>query len=175
MRLPSLILALVLALLALTGLSLVVPGFETAAPVTHPQHEAMFRSTFADADALGVLKWAWIAGLLLIALFACATLMGIRKEARRLRAWIVTGFVLHGLVYSAMIVAAGADGGGPASTYFGGLPLPTALLIYGVWLFPWVIVVGLIVHFETEFFTAEDEARFAELMRVRGKSEGSAG
>lgn len=118
--------------------------------------------------------WAgWVVGLLVLTLMGALIALGVRRRARRVRrlVWALMGG--HGLVFGLLMLAARAYEAGEAAG-FGGFPAPTAWLIYGIGLFPVLLLALMVRRFETAFFDDADQARFDEILR-RAAADGSSG
>ena len=113
-------------------------------------------------------------GLSIVLVMATLVLLGVRRSSTSLRRWLIGGFVAYGLVFVALARTAATYAEEGPVRFIGGFPLPTALVLYGVWLFPWVILLTLVVLFEREHFTPEDEKRFEALLKRIGERQSDA-
>ena len=85
--------------------------------------------------------------------------------------WLLGGFVAYALVFTAVIYSYQRYDPGNVQNFFGGFPLPTAWLVYGVWLFPWFFIAVLVIMFDRSFLTQSDLDRFHALVqKSRDKS-----
>ena len=113
----------------------------------------------------------WAAGTAFAAvtygLAGVCLLLGIRSSRRR---EVLPVFVAGALacVVAVMLVAILPQGvPGLLPAYFGGFPLPTALLLYLVPTAPLAFVLFYAIGFSRWVMTSEDERRFAELLKQR--------
>ena len=93
--------------------------------------------------------------------------VGYRKKTlpARLRYWLGAGFAGYLLVYTGMVVSYWQYIEGQTETsYFLGLPAPTAWMLFGVWLFPFFFMVLYIRNFDRWVITPEEMDRFRRLV-----------
>ena len=89
-----------------------------------------------------------------------------------LGAWLVAGFLGLGLLFTVLVSSYARYAGGVETRLFLGLPPPTAWMLYGVWLFPLLIILVCMFHFD-RYFSKDDERAFEALIRKkRSEKEG---
>ena len=160
MKLPVVLLILSAILLVLMG---VVPWFGSSlpGPQPHPQFESMQKS----GDP-GPLWLAWSVGVAMMAFFGTAMALGFsRSREARLWTWAVTG--AYGLLYVLLLVSYDSFSRSTEPVLIAGFPIPTGLLVYGVYLFPVVLLLIPVLGFRRWFYTTDDEARFQSLLDRR--------
>ena len=130
-----------------------------------------------DQTAVGsqaTLWWGYAMALALLATLAVSTLIGVRRGGRMgpLGAWLVAGFLGLGLLFTVLVSSYARYAGGVETRLFLGLPPPTAWMLYGVWLFPLLIILACMFHFD-RYFSKDDERAFEALIRKkRSEKEG---
>ena len=77
--------------------------------------------------------------------------------------WLLGGFIGYGLVFGGLVLAYRSYASGDIS-FFGGFPAPSAWMVYGVFLFPWVLVILYVRNFDRWIYSSEDAARFQTLV-----------
>lgn len=123
------------------------------------------------------VKWlAYLFGIGIISIFGFMVFIGgrkkdkiIRKKLYRILA-IGISFLLIG--YTMMVFSWWNYVETNSMDYFMGLPKPTAWMIFGIMFIPTIITFFYATKFEEWIYTAEDEARFAEIMANRERREG---
>ena len=58
-----------------------------------------------------------------------------------------------------------------ATPLIGSFPLPTAIMLYGLWAMPLVFVVLYVVKFDRWIVTEEDMTRFREIVESRRRTD----
>jgi len=159
------LLATSLALLGLVILALVVPGSPELAARPHPTIESMLSSGAGAPGGPRTLWAGFVTGLLVILMIGLLLLVGVAPDATGLKRWIVGCTAAYGLVFGALMLSYLQYLEGGPLRIFGGLPAPSAWMMYGVWLFPWVFIIGYVVTFHTSYFPPESQERFRELLR----------
>jgi hypothetical protein len=56
-----------------------------------------------------------------------------------------------------------------STSYFGGFPIPTAWMLYGMWFVPAIITSAYIFKFDDWVLTKEEEKQFHEIVAARRK------
>lgn len=173
MRLLHLLLILCVILLLLIGVVSVLPQAGEAPASANPEFSSLLRSNESFAGQPGVLGFGYVMGILMMAAMAVCVLVGIRKNGKlgTLGRWLIGGFVAYALVFTALVYSYRQYDPGNVQNFFGGFPLPTAWLVYGVWLFPWFFIAVLVIMFDRSFLTQSDLDRFHALVqKSRDKS-----
>lgn len=176
MRIPVLLLGLVLAMGALLA-GVALWGAPAPQLAVHPEHPSMLRATEGAARAAPVFWPGALFGVLQIGFFGACFALGVRRReglgplARPV--WI--GLLLYAAVWAALLASyrrflATADPGLVLS-----FPLPTAVMLYGLWPVPlWFLWVYL-RHFEDWVLRAEDLERVRRVVREVEAEERGAG
>ena len=149
--------AMLLALL-IAGLVTGV-GQETA--VAHPKFAPMQQGI--DAGTLGAPVWTGYAvGLLIIGMLWVTMQVGIHSQ-HWLRTAISVWTISYVFVFIALMIAYDTYEEGK-TTIVAGFTEPTAWLVYGVAIYPWIPLLMFTYAFKQAYFGPEDQARFDEIM-----------
>jgi len=107
-------------------------------------------------------------------LFAVLLYMGIspHRRSREVRIWITAGTGAFLLVWWGMYGTYSAYLESGEFSMLLGFPLPTAFMVFGLWLAGIIYVIGYVVGFRRFVFTQEDEEAYEELLRRFGQREG---
>lgn len=169
-RLLYALLAACIPLLILLLLGIVSPPGPDLVPTPHPDFDPML-SSGSGAPGSGLLIAAgFVTGILVIVMIGICMLIGVRETAKSLRRFVVAGTVVYMLVFCALMLSyLEFSKGGPLEPFetFGGFPVPSAWMLYGIWLFPWVFIIAFVVTFDDVYFPPESDARFRELLRAK--------
>ena len=138
----------------------------------HPDFVSLDRTVVGSQ---ATLWWGYAMALALLATLAVSTVIGVRRRDGRtgpLVAWLVAGFLVLGLIFTVLVVSYARYAGGGETRLFLGLPPPTAWMLYAVWLFPFLIILVCMFHFD-RYFSKDDERAFEALIRKkRSEKEG---
>jgi hypothetical protein len=152
-------------LLGLLLLGLVFPEPPDLAQTAHPDSNSMLSSGSNAPGGIPILAAGFATGLLILLMFGLCLLVGIPPRARRLKTLILVGTSAYGLIFSGLMLSYLDFIQEVPTQIVGGFPTPTAWMIYGVWLFPWVFIIAYVYTFRTHYFTPEAEEHFRELLR----------
>jgi hypothetical protein len=152
-------------LLGLLLLGLVFTEPPDLAPIAHPDSNSMLSSGSNAPGGALILAAGFATGLLILLMFGLCLLMGIPPRARRLKTLILVGTSVYGLIFSGMMLSYLDFVQEVPMQIVGGFPTPTAWMIYGIWLFPWIFIITYVFTFRTHYFTQESEEHFRELLR----------
>jgi len=167
----SLLLALAAALLALLIAGLVAGvGRETALP--HPGFTPMQRGI--DGGTLGAPTWTGYAtGLCIIGMMWVAIQVGF--PGRRWMQLVVDLWTLwYVLAFVALMRTYAAYEGG-RTTIAAGFPVPSAWLVYGIGLSPWILLLLITYRFRRVYFGPDEQARFDRILSGETEASESAG
>ena len=154
-------------LLILLLIGVLSPAPQELVPTPHPNFEPMLSSGSAAPGGPLVILAGFATGILIIVMIGICLLIGVRQTARSLRRWIVAGTLVYMLVFGALMLSYLEFLEGGPLVIFGGLPAPSAWMLYGVWLFPWVFIIAFVVTFDDVYFPPESDARFRDLLRAK--------
>ena len=170
-----LLLGLSAALTGVMGLSYLLPTATQPTARLHPDVPSLLQSTGGLADQPEVLWLGYIVGLLILAVMAVCVWIGLRKKetGTPLTRWMMVGFAGYALVFTGLTLTYAPYTGASEVPFFGGFPLPTAWMVYGMWFFPLILIGLYMVLFDRWVLTEEDQARFQKLVeenRRRGET-----
>ncbi len=135
----------------------------------------MLQSTGGIAAQSGALWVAFVMSLLILAMMATCVWIGLGKRGSGtpLSRRMMIGFGGYGIVFAALTATYARYAGDTEVPFFGGFPLPTAWMIYGVWLFPILFVALYMTMFDRWVLTDDDLARFKQLVDENRRKRGS--
>lgn len=160
-KIPLILFALTAIIAALLLFSLLRPEGPTGHGVPHTEFSEMNHGGNADRhDSLIVIGGLY--GGLQIVFFVTVLCFGIRRDRSTFIPLIVGG-VAYFVVFAAMSAtyARGMD----SAPIVLGLPLPTSLMVFGMWGIPVVFVILYIANFRSWIYNDDDAQRFAELLQ----------
>ncbi|RMD70738.1 MAG: hypothetical protein D6818_08730 [Bacteroidetes bacterium] len=158
-----------LALLLLTGLLWWLPPLSDATGGTHPDYATLLHSR----TDLPHQTWWWLGGLawgtFIIGTLAATLLLATRPGGRTTPFTRLTGLamLLYWLCFLAMMVAWRAGW----QAHVLGFPLPTALMLYGLWGIPLLITWAHYRYYDRWVLRPDQLERFREMTRVRRDGE----
>ena len=160
----------------LVALWLVAPP-PAATGMVHPDFPSMQRGGESQSSLPGPRLLSSLFGLLVIGLFALSMAAGYRRKERLggVKYWLLAGFAGYVMVYSGMVVSYWKYIEQQTQTvYLGGVPAPTAWMLYGMWLFPFLFTILYSCNFDRWVITPEDLERFRQLVEEnRSNSAGT--
>ena len=162
------------ALVVVMGASLLLPGAAHPTARLHPEAASLLQSTGGLADQPETLWLGYAFGLLVLGLMAVCVWIGLRKKetGTPLTRWMMIGFGGYALVFTGLTLTYARYTGNAEVPFFGGFPLPTAWMVYGIWFFPLILVGLYMAMFDRWVLTEDDQARFQALVeenRQRGE------
>ena len=170
MRLPWLLFAstAVLLLIMAAGFFLSPSARPTAQP-----HAVYTSLEIAHRGSQETLWLGYSMGLAILSVMAALVLLGVSKNGKigALGGWLAAGFVCLGLIFTGLVASYAQYAAGNKDSFFGGLPSPTAWMIYGVWLFPMLMILACSFYFDRWYFTDEDQRSIEELIRSKRLQE----
>ena len=119
-----------------------------------------------------IVKWlSYLFGIGIIGIFGFMVFIGGRKKEKAVRKKIyrvlAIGITAFLFVYTMMLQSWWHYVATNIMDYFLGLPKPTAWMLFGMMLTPTIITFFYTTKFEEWIYTAEDEAKFSEIMASR--------
>jgi len=118
------------------------------------------------------VKWlSYLFGVGIISIFGFMLFIGGRKKEatirKKLYRVLAIGITAMLFVYTMLVLSWWDYAATNNMDYFMGLPQPTAWMLFGIMLTPFFIALCYTTKFEAWIYTAEDEAKFAEIMAKR--------
>jgi hypothetical protein len=164
MRLEWLLFASTAVLLLIISAAFLVSPSRQPASQPHPIYQSLESTDRGSQDTLWL---GYSMGLAILSVMATLVLLGVSKRGRlgALGGWLAAGFVCLGLMFTGLVTSYAQYAAGNHERFFGGLPAPTAWMIYGVWLFPMLMILVCSFHFDRWYFTREDQRAFENLIR----------
>lgn len=163
--------ALTMTLLIIAGLALINPVPEST-PVVHPEFKTMLHSANSQASSPAIKYLGYAFGLSILAIFGMSLYWGSKRakdSGFRIRN-IMIGMGLYALTYTGMVLSSWEYDQVEAPIW-GGLPIPTAWMLYGIWFVPVFLIVLYVKGFNKHVLSAEDEARFHRIVEKRNAAK----
>ena len=164
------IFGILISLCCVTGVMMFFDPDENSHGIVHPQYSSMQIGGDTERHNGSILFLGWLFGTLQIIFFVSLLTFGIHRD--RLRP---TVFILGGLsflsVFTLIIFAYQFSLGDAPAQITGGLPLPSALMVYGLGVTPLVFAAFYILKFDTWILTPEDLQKFQSIMDRKKTTE----
>jgi hypothetical protein len=144
-----------------------------ATGIAHPDFPTM-RQGGPGAERHAVTLWlGWAFVLLNIAFFGGFLAMGVTRNGSLgpMRMPIVAGSLVLAAIFTWLVFSYRSYLTAETPTLVFGFPVPTALMIYAVWLFPGFFMLVYYRFFDSWFFTADDRKRVDELVAAQREAE----
>jgi hypothetical protein len=168
-KLPAILLAALLLLWGVLIYAVFSPVEKYPGASTHPEHSQMHvAGASAEFDA-GMTVPGAIAGVLIITTYLLCLLIGAGKNgaSRKFVGVVVASSCLVIGSFLAMTFSVGGYVRDSSPQLVGGFPVPTAWMVFGVWLSPIVFLAIYIAGFRQWVMTDDDRQRLAELVAAR--------
>lgn len=168
-RIPAILLAALLALWGVVIYATVSPDDVYPGAVTHPQQSEMHVAGPAAEYDARMIAAGTAAGVLVISVLLLCLLLGSGKNGASpqfVGIVVVVGSLLLG-VFLAMTSAMGEYIRSPSPNLIGGFPVPTAWMVFGVWLTPVLFLVVYVAGFRRWVMTEDDQRRLETLVAQR--------
>lgn len=133
----------------------------------HPVYKTMLKSG-PSVVSQSASKWLGYAfGLLVILVFGVTIFIGaIRKGGIGvIRFWLFGGMILYVMAYHFTVTSYWAYAGEMTTSYFLGVPSPTAWMIYALWSVPTIMTLVYVIKFNDWIMPPKDLERFNELVK----------
>jgi len=107
----------------------------------------------------------------IISVFGFTVSFGAKRKGRlgAIRTWLIIGMIAYLSVFTLLTMTYWDYAEKGTGSFIGGLPVPTALMLYGLGTVPLILTLTYIIKFRDWILTEEDEARFQELVARRNK------
>ncbi len=158
-----------LGLLAIIIALWILPDIPQATSQLHPEFETMLKSGNSVAEQSSVKWLAYFFGLMILLVFVATIFIGARRKRStgNLRYWLMAGSIAYAITYHLSIMAYWRYADATETQYFGGLPIPTAWAIYGIWSVPIVMTLVYVFRFDEWILDKQDMATFESLVDQR--------
>ena len=170
MKLPEFLFLLLVAMSVVLGVVLIggEPGDHHG--VAHKTFDQTMQQGGSGPERHDHLRWlGWAFGALMIIFFVGGILLGVQRAAEHKWPYLLGGTV-YVLIFSLLALADHGYAGEQPAPLVLGFPLPTTLMLYGLWGIPAVFILLYTVKFDRWILTSEDLQRFEALLR-RGSDE----
>ncbi len=171
-----LLLGLSAMLMVVMSASRLLPAATQPTARLHPDVPSLLQSTGGPTGQPEVIWLGYAVGLLILGVMAVCVWIGLRKKetGTPLSRRVMIGFGGFALIFTGLTITYARYTGAADVPFFGGFPLPTAWMIYGMWLFPLVFVGLYMALFDRWVLTEDDQARFQELLEENRRRGGLA-
>ena len=161
--------SLSLVLLVILALAL-VPGVPEATGQVHPEFKTMLKSSNSQASSPAVRYLGFAFGLGIIGIFVASLFWGSKraKDGGFKKSDLLIGLGIYLFTYCGLVFSSWQYDHVEAPL-FGGLPIPTAWMLYGIWFVPVVFIYLYVRGFEKHVISPEEEEAFQEIMRNRAQ------
>ena len=139
----------------------------------HPQFESMEIGGPGAERHEHILWLGWVLAMLEILFFVCCLAFGARRNGRvgPIAKPLAFGAVVYMIVFTMMILAYRGFMNADEYPFFLSLPVPTAWMLYGVWVWPAFFILLYIITYGRYIWTDEDQVRFDEILEQRRRHE----
>jgi hypothetical protein len=179
MKLERLQLALIVGILLAIAIAIGLGEVPDGHGRTDPVFETLQLGGEGPARIAPVLWLGWLIGALQIAFFMTCLELGLRRRVPegepkapwRRSLWL--GGAAFEAVWAALVAVYWRYASSGSLEIWWGLPAPTAIMLYGVWLLPLVFCLFYVVHFDRWVMSEADLARFRKLVAEAGAGDSS--
>ena len=143
--------------------------------IEHPEYSTMQMGADGEARHARILWVGWFFGVCQIVLFVTALGLGMRKEhgLGPIKAPLILGGGVFAVIFTLLVLSYRDYMLGESTSLVMGFPVPTAWMIYGMWIFPVFFVLLYMRAFDAWYLTEADRARFdAVLAETKGHAHG---
>lgn len=168
-KIAWLLLGLLLATCVVVAIALWTPETDATKGFVHPDYATMQRGG-DGVERHGRILWpGWAFGVLQFCFFAGLIALSVNKQGRiKIFAKpILTGLLLNILVFCLMMFAYWNYACKGTGLLVGSFPVPTALMLYGVWPIQIIFVIIYVWYFNRAIFTEDDLEKFQAIVRSR--------
>ena len=169
LKLDKALFALVLALCVLVGALMLVPDRPDDHGITHPDFPSLLQGGPGADRHVTVIGLGWAFGALQLVFLACLIAFGARKkqDLRGLGKPLLFGLAAHTAVWTLCVLAYRLYLTEPTHALVLGLPLSTAIMMYGMWFTPVIYTFLFVFGFKRWYLTDQDLAAFDRLMESK--------
>ncbi len=158
-------LAALIGLLVLTAVLFFYPDAHVSKVAPHPDYPSILQST-GQYDTAG----AWLAvvvGLLMISVMILTMIVGMQRPNHKSKfvTVLVRVAVVYALIWVCIKLTNDAYMAGNSELMIGGFPLPTALLMYGMGIFPLVMLPFYYRYFDRDVYCDADQETFEDILK----------
>ncbi len=169
MKLDWLMFFILVGMCLLLGWVMMTPESSVGHGFDHPQFDHMQQGGDGAARHEGMLWAGWLFGVLQIMLFVVCLAMGSRKPKRN-RSWdalLIVGGVIYIATFSLLVFTYHESLVEAKVVFLGPFPLPTTVMLYGLWPMPVYFLVVYFCLFDRWVLTADDMDTYSRLLEAR--------
>lgn len=147
----------------------VLPDIPQSTSQLHPEYGTLLKSG-NSVTAQSSVKWlAYLFGLFILFIFVATIFIGAKRKRStgNLRYWLLAGALAYAITYHFSIMAYWSYAEAGQTAYFGGLPIPTAWSIYGIWSVPIIMTLVYVFRFDEWILDKQDMEEFKVLVERR--------
>lgn len=173
-KIPAILLMVLLGLWGVLISAMMTRASDYPGAVAHPQQAQMHVAGPSAEFDLTMLRTGQAVGILIVAVFVLCLLLGSGKNgasATFAGVVIVSAAVLMS-VFLMMTSTISEYVQSPSPKLIGGFPVPTAWMVFGVWLTPILFLAVYIAGFRQWVMTEDDQQRLSALV-ARRRASGS--
>ncbi len=175
MKLALTLFGVLLAMCVTIGIVLTTDEPDNAHGFAHSTFAASMQQGGSGIERHEHIRWLGLAyGALKIVFFVSCLLLGVRDSKNR--KW---AFLLAGIVYLAtfclMMVADYFYVRDATPTLVLGFPLPTAIMLYGLWGVPWIFLLFYVLNFDRWILSPLELERFEEMLQEKRNQKDMSG
>ncbi len=165
----KLLLGGLLGLLAIIIALWILPDIPQATSQLHPDYGTLLKSGNPVTEQSSVKWLAYFFGLLILFIFVSTIFIGARRKRStgNLQYWLLGGSLIYAITYHFSIMAYWRYTDATQTEYFGGLPIPTAWAIYGIWSVPIIMTLVYVLRFDAWILDGRDLEEFDVLVERR--------
>lgn len=158
-----------LGLLAIIIALWILPDIPQATSQLHPEYGTLLKSGNPVTEQSSVKWLAYFFGLLILFIFVSTIFIGAKRKrsSGNLRYWLLAGSLAYAITYHFSIMAYWHYADATQTQYFGGLPIPTAWAIYGIWSVPIIMTLVYVFRFDEWILDKQDMEAFKMLVEKR--------
>ena len=164
------LLFITLILMMIAVLFVIIGGpDESMTGTPHSRYTTMLQSTH-DSYEFSNVKWAGFAfgiGIILYLYLVLAIGLKRKKYIKKINFWILGGGAVYLILFVLMFMAYQNYIDQETLSLLGGFPTPTAIMIYGLWLFPLFFTTLYVWRFKDWVINKKEVARFHELVKSK--------
>lgn len=142
----------------------------------HPEYDTMLQGGPGEARHGHILWLGWLFGTIIAVLFVTTLAFGARRNdvVGPIGKPILIGGIIYVLIWTAMVWTYSDYMKGNTEARFLLLPIPTAWMVYGYWLFPVFFIILFIKAYPKYFWDPDTEAKFKAIIDAKQERDGGA-
>ena len=175
MKLPLMLFGVLLAMCVIIGIVLTTHEPDNAHGFAHSTFEASMQQGGSGLERHRQIRWLGLAyGTLQIVFFVSCLVLGVRDPQNRKWAFLLAGIV-YVATFCLMVVADHYYVHDDNPTLVLGFPLPTAIMLYGLWGVPLIFLLFYIINFDRWILSPVELERFEKLLQEKRKQKEAGG